>query len=397
MQGNIYTREKCTQCKTTLKYTKGKGCICPEHYRETGQIARTMYVWFPGKIHVNFQDIDKAEQFLNELRVKKGRDKERFDPEDFRTAKPNAFVTLVPGYLAEKKKLTSYKKIARYLNEASAHFGDRILREIRWGDIRDYVFSIRKQKGGEELSDKTRVNILSQLHDFWMWALEREVITLAEMPAFKKLNCDLGYRKITTWEIQEKVLDQIHKNTFHFNPKVWLAVDMLATYVEIRPDDIRRLRECDYANGYIELLRPTKKKGKKKIIRLCEDHVQLWESLMDDIPSETKFFRHAKTMRNKPAGTPFGINYLHDVWDAAAKEVGLVGVPLYPGTKHTTATETTKLVGRKKSQEASGLTSKAFDRYNQALTDGAFEVVSQIRRAKKADVLPFKKQKEGNE
>lgn len=77
-------------------------------------------------------------------------------------------------------------------------------------------------------------------------------------------------------------------------------------------------------------------------------------------------------------------------WVKACEQIGLVGVPLYPSTKHTTATETAKLMGSDKARNASGLSNKAFDRYCQVENNGAFEVVTEIRKVKKKSVvLPF--------
>jgi len=99
------------------------------------------------------------------------------------------------------------------------------------------------------------------------------------------------------------------------------------------------------------------------------------------------FFRDAKT------GKVIGKNNLSKWWNRGCALLDLEGVPLYPGTKHSTATETAKLLGAEKARNASGLTNKAFDRYCQTEDDGAYEVVTAIRR-KKADVLPLKKKAE---
>jgi hypothetical protein len=36
-------------------------------------------------------------------------------------------------------------------------------------------------------------------------------------------------------------------------------------------------------------------------------------------------------------------------------------------------------------------TNKAFERYNQAINEGAFEIFSKVRKVKKGEVVPFKK------
>ena len=68
-------------------------------------------------------------------------------------------------------------------------------------------------------------------------------------------------------------------------------------------------------------------------------------------------------------------------------------MPLYPGTKHTTATETAKLLGADKARGASGLTNKAFDRYCPVEGDETFEVVTAIRK-QMGQVIPLKRKTE---
>lgn len=79
----------------------------------------------------------------------------------------------------------------------------------------------------------------------------------------------------------------------------------------------------------------------------------------------------------------------------ACEEIGLGGVPLYPGTRHTTVTETARMLGSEEAKKASGhRTNKAFERYNQAINDGAYQVVSKIRAKMTGKVIPLKKKEQ---
>jgi hypothetical protein len=51
-------------------------------------------------------------------------------------------------------------------------------------------------------------------------------------------------------------------------------------------------------------------------------------------------------------------------------------------------------LGTDKALDASGLTNKAFERYCQVQNDGAYEVITAIKKAKMATVLPMKKRPE---
>jgi hypothetical protein len=387
MEGGIYTREKCPKCGKSLKHIDGrKGCFCPTH---PDIRASSFIVKFPGGIYQRHKSYEGAAQSLNYLRHEKGSRKSCFNPDDYRSVKPNSFSALKEKYLARKTDRVTYKKIERIINLASGYFGPMNVREITGADIEDYLYSI---KG---ISEKTRSNHCTQLHNFWFWCLARgNIITLAEMPTFPKIDYELGYRKITTWEIQESVIAKVKEISYHINPKIWFGIDMLANYTSLRPDDLRRISEGSLDNnGWLTIHNPTKKKNKFKYIKLHPDHVEEWRNIQLKYPamSGVPFFRHISGIGGSRPNEIFGDKYLYKYWDKGCKEVGLIGVPLYPGTKHTTATETAKYMGTDKAKNASGLTNKAFERYCQVENTDAFEVVTEIRKRKKGKIMAFKK------
>ena len=67
----------------------------------------------------------------------------------------------------------------------------------------------------------------------------------------------------------------------------------------------------------------------------------------------------------------------------ACDALGVKDVPLYPGTKHTTASETAKAFGSDTALKMSGLSNKAFKRYCQVENSDNLEVISEIRTIKK--------------
>jgi len=392
MEGGIYTREKCSVCGKTLRHDGGKhGCFCPDHSKIG---ARTFIVKFPPNLYQTFTQYEKASQSLNYLRHEKGTRKQRFNPDDYKSIKPNSFAALKDKYLARKTDKASYRVICQIINRANETLGYINVREITGADIEDYLVGIAG------ISEKTRFNHMTQLRNFWKWCLKRgNIITLAEMPSFPDIDYTLGYRKITDWETQEKVLNKLKEITSH-NPKIWFGIDMLATYTSLRPDDLRRLREESLdTNGWLTIYNPTKKKNKFKTIRLHPDHVALWRQYQEKYPAvpTMPFFRHAPGIKNCKPDKLFNRKYLYAWWNNAAEEIGLKGVPLYPGTKHTTATETAKLLGADKAKVASGLTNKAFDRYCQVEGDGSYEVITAIRTKKKAEVIQLFRSAKGIE
>lgn len=387
MQGQIITRQKCCMCgKSLVHVEKRRGCFCPDH----PAIAATNFVVrFPGGIYQNHTSYEAAAQALNYLRHEKGSRQNKFDPEDYKSARPNSFAALATKYLERKKTLVSYGKICFHINTAIPVLGHMNVREINGAHIEDYLFGL------EGISEKTRFNHMTQLRDFWKWCLRRGVINLAEMPIFPEIKYELGRRKITDWETQEKVLAKVKEVTYEMNPKIWLAIDMLATYTALRPGDLRRVYENSLdEHGILTIHNPTKLKNKFKTVRLCSDHINEWRSIQKKYPAmpNVLFFRHVSGFSGIKAGEGFGINILTKWWKKACLEVGLDGVPLYPGTKHTTATETAKRYGTEKALAASGLTNKAFNRYCDVERNDVFDVVTAIRKDKKiAKVVPLRK------
>ena len=225
------------------------------------------------------------------------------------------------------------------------------------------------------------------------------MLTLAEYPKFPKITYELGRRKIITWKIQEQVLDKVKEISYHKNPKVWFGMELLATYTALRPDDLRRVYENSLdASGFLTIHNPTKRKNKFKVVRLHPENVEIWMELSKAYPAmpDIPFFRHPGRVRGTTKSCIiFGPRHLSDWWNRACDLLGIKGVPLYPGTKHTTATETAKLLGSDRAKNASGLTNKAFDRYCQVESSDAFEVVTEIRRKKKGEVIPIRRREEG--
>ncbi|WDP88584.1 MAG: hypothetical protein HUN04_02030 [Desulfobacter sp.] len=76
------------------------------------------------------------------------------------------------------------------------------------------------------------------------------------------------------------------------------------------------------------------------------------------------FFRHVKSKQGTVAGKQFGPKYFKVWWDKACKNLGIEGVDLYGGTKHSTVTALGQVMTPEQIQRgATGHTSDAFKRY----------------------------------
>lgn len=386
MKGNITTRERCFVCKSNLIHSdKRNGCFCPEH-PQVG--ATTFIVRFGSDIYRRFKNYQQAAQFLTGLRYKTGEGS--FDPNDYRNDKPYGFRNLSERYLKKKEKRKSFSNIRNYIKVAQKHFSDTNIKHINSADIDEFLFDI------PNISEKTRANYKSTLSDFWTQVKKWRIITLAELPDFTEIEIDvqLGYRTFTTWEEQGRILDKIKEMAV--SPKQWFGIELLSVYTKLRPQDLLKLTEGDIEldPGMLYIHYPTKKKNQLLTVRLAPEHVEIFWKLKQMYPAlpNVKFFRHIPGVAGVANGAPFGQNYFYRTWITACKELGIDGLDLYGGTRHTTTTEIAKLEGKDAAKKHSGhRTNKAFDRYCQMDERESAEMAQLvIKRRTHTDVLEFK-------
>ena len=373
MKGYIGTREKCAICKGKLIHEeKRKGCFCPDH-PEAG--ATTFYVKFGKDIYRRFKDYDLASRFLTGLRFKN--DEGTFDLRDYKKNNPLGFENLAVKWLEYKASVgidpRTLQYLSNFIQKAIAKWGNRNIKEISDGDIEDLIFDknwITPQ--GKTPSLKTRNNMKSCLHDFWSWAVKREKRngkSLIAMPEFPAISFELGWRNITDIEHQIKILDEIKRISWVINPKIWLGIKMLSTYLNIRPGELRRIKERDInlESGIIVIKKPKEKlAGEGKYIFLDDEDIDLIRSMPRGLP-DMFFFRHNKGLSGLKAGAPFGPKYFNTWWARACKNIGIEGVGLYGGTRHTTATALGQVLTPEEIKRGGtgSKTNKAFDRYFQ--------------------------------
>ncbi|MFK4765153.1 tyrosine-type recombinase/integrase [Desulfobaculum sp. SPO524] len=375
MTGEIYSREKCPLCGGRLVHDpRRNGLFCQEHPKQHAQ--KSFYVKFGREVNRHFSTYEKALYFLNGLRFKTYEG--TFDADDYQSGAPHAFTTLADAFLREKKHLKSYRSVRNHMTKAKAYFGDMNIKEIKRRHIRKFLFSLK-------VSDKTRFNYRSTLHHFFVsFLVDEEYIKLSDVPRFPSIDYELGYRNIVDIPTQNEIVEQVRENTWDLNPKIWLGIDILRTYISLRPDDLRRLTEedVDARGGYLLIWRPTKTRGKfkRKTVVLMPDHVELIREMKKTFTAmpHLPFFRwHGGEGNNTRAGQPFGPKVFYKYWRKACSDIGVPNVDLYGGTRHSTTTALSLEVGRDSAKVATDHgTNKAFDRYCQA------ENVEAIRMSK---------------
>ena len=339
--------------------TKGKLCMKGRIYpTKDGYIVRfgrNLSKWFKHGI--------EAERFLNGLRYET--DKGTFDQRDYYSTKPLSFNNLDDKWLAKKKKTIkskSFNNLNNYMNRAKNEWEDTNIKAIGFAEIED-LFDVQ-----DDISDKTKANMKSCLHNFLTWVLEREYITVDQFPRFPEIKYVLGYRNTTDIETQQAILNEIKRNTFKINSKIWFGINLLSKNIDVRPNEIRTILELEISpkSGLITIPGERTKDGNPKHILLDDEDIEFLNSIPRGLP-HLPFFRHVKGIKGCKAGEIFGKKYFYKNWKKACSNLGIDWLDLYGGTKHTTATalgehhtpeEVIKFTGHR--------TNKAFERYFQA-------------------------------
>lgn len=362
-----------------------RGLFCPTHSEQ--RASRLFTVQFGRILRKRFSDFREAERFLDGLRYEV--DKGTFDPRDYSAKKPLSFTLLSTQWLERKQqevKPGSYKNLQAFIVRAQKYFQDRNVKNIQYAELEDFFSS-------QKIANKTKSNLRSCLHSFWIWILNRKVISKSDFPDFPVISFELGWRKTVDKVIQQAILDEVKRISFDTNPRIWLAVKWLSTYISIRPNELINIKEehLERRNGLI--LIPHPKEKRPKIIPLIDEDLELLKSFPPSFP-KLFFFRHEKTKGRSRAGCRFGDGFLYDWWKRACKNLGIEGVDLYGGTRHSSAIALTNFATPEQIKRATmHATNSAFERYYQ-VTVSEVKSVYQATRCDTA-VIPKKKSSKG--
>lgn len=338
-----------------------QGLHCPYHPEQ--RAVRLFTVQFGRSLRKRFSDYPSAERFLDGLRYEV--DRGSFDSRDYCSGNPLSFTALSNRWLLKKQgkvKPRTHSLLMNYIKTAQQFFGDMNVKSIHYSHLEDFLDSLT-------CSDKTKSNYLSCLHSFYTWLVKSREINLAQMPEFPAVRYELAYRKTVSKETQQAVLDRLKEISFHVSPKIWLGIKWLSTYISIRPEELRSLKEehIDLDQGVILIPHP-KEKRPKLVPLLPEDIQQLL-----DIPkglSEQYFFRHSAGVSGVAADKPFGLKLFYKWWKRACADLGIEGVDLYGGTRHSSVVDLRHYATPEQIKHATmHTTNAAFERYYQVSRD----------------------------
>jgi len=369
MRGGIYSYQKCSICGNSFSYNNRRGglfCDKDQDQKATGEFI----VRFGRKVRKRFKTFEQAERFLTGLRYEV--DRGTFDHRDYQTGNPLGFSALANQWLAIKiqdVKPSSFRNLQRYINAAIDSWGNRNIKEIGFAEIEDFLFS-------QQVSNKTKSNIRSCLHTLWKWLLHRRVIKLSQFPEFPVVKYNLGYRKIVDKDTQIAILDEIKRISYDREPKIWLGIKWLCTYISIRPGELLKVQEQDVNTKMGCFLIKHSKEGKEKLVPMLDIDKALINKLPIGMP-ELSFFRHNSKVRGCRPGQPFGEKYLYKWWKKACENLGVEGVDLYGGTRHSSVTALKDMLTPEQIKTGTmHSTNKAFERYFQRNSQDSIDVYS---------------------
>jgi integrase len=271
-----------------------------------------------------------AEYFLNHLIVEEHEGS--LDARDYQKDNPLGFSNLAKHWLRVREgQVRCFRNLKSHMDKASDFFGSRNVKEIGYGELEDFLASLPPG-----LSGKTKANILATLHSFLVWVARRERGRGYQVPEFPEAKFILGWRNTVDKETQTAIIEEVKRISYHINPRIWIGIKWLSTYVAIRPIELINIKEGDFDLGLGVVNVKHNKVDKPKIVPMLEEDIELVRSFGKALPS-LYFFRHASRK-----GLPlkkryrFGKDYLYSWWKSACKNLRIEGVDLYGGTRHST-------------------------------------------------------------
>lgn len=293
-------------------------------------------------------------------------DEHTFDARDYRKDNPLSFTNISEKWKemkAEKVRPHSLQSIKNHLDKAQAYFRDENVKTVDYASLEDFFMSLT-------VGEKTKYNIKATLHSLFAWLKKRKIVS--EIPEFPEIEFELGYRKTVDKDVQGQILDEVWRIADH---RVWLGIRFLATYISLRPMELMNVKweNIDLINGYIYIPHPKEKKY--KAVPILPEDVVLLSSFPRELPGMFVFGGKVR----------YGENRFYKTWKRACANLGIGGVDLYGGTRHSSARALRKYFSPEQIKRATMHSSNAaFERYFCMESD---DVRSMYRRS--ADIIPM--------
>jgi hypothetical protein len=353
MKGNIYVTHKCS-CGGNYQYLEHRGgCFCKEcdHRAEYG----FMVSFGGGKKRL--QKRFKYDFYLAQRQLTRWRSEEddgTFDYRDYRASRPLSFKTVAEQWLEWKRTKVSYHTWYSYKANASRairYFGDVNIKSINEGTLDDFLEAYR-----DKLSGKTLHHTKSILHQIFKWACRHD--KKIPMPDFPTVGYESEYKKIIDIDTQQAVVAELQRIA---PAKVWWGIKILSENPRVRPGELRNIKHSDILDGVIHIRKTKERVGKGKFILLEPDDIAFLRSLPPTI-GDVDFFLHET---GSWMGKKYSCEYFNKWWKKACSNLGVTGVCVYAGTKHSTVTAVSKILSPEQIRRGGTghSTGSSFERY----------------------------------
>lgn len=283
----------------------------------------------------------------------------QFDARDYQVkGRPLAFDRLAEEWLDIKRpnmKPGGWQSIKAIMAHAQRQWGQANIKSIRYAQIEDFLH-------GLDLAKKTKHNILTTLKQFWGWAAKRyDIPMIEEWPELGKI--EMALRKTIDLNSQNAIINDIKE---HEPYRTWLCIKWLATYIKVRPSEMLSITEKNIDREHGGVLVLDTKEREPKMFPLTDEDLAIVRGLPLAFNPDTPFFRHDGRRGHTRAGGRFSRQMLWATWKRACARLGIEGVDLYGGTKHSTASGMRSFFTYEEVRKMTGhTTNKAFDRYIQ--------------------------------
>lgn len=349
--------------KGSVKFYEGRGWVV-QYYDPKGK----------KRIFKAFRQEDDARIFQASLNV---RAKEGIlDARDYAKDNPLGFMTQAERWLdVQAENVKDIRHLRHRMNVAISYFGKQNVKEIGYANLEDYL-SRGIPKG---LAGKTKHDYITTLKTFWRWLGKRERDRGLVIPDFPEVKFTLGWRQTVDRETQTAILNEVRRISFDRNPRIWFGIFLLANFPKVRPGELIQIKEGDIDRRTGEVWIRHTKEGKEKRIYLLQADLEFIRALPQGVPA-LPFFRHAK-LSGVTEGTQFADGFLLRWWNHACRNLGIKGVGLYGGTKHSTVTAAREFMTPEEIRRyvTEHQTNAAFDRYLQVDAQKQREASGRIR------------------
>jgi hypothetical protein len=365
--GGIYSDDKCPICRDSYVDDLKAALRCPVHPQH---VAERFKVKLRGTT-ARFDDYGEASRHLKAVRegvIQAGSLKISLGHvQDAFLEWKRDLVRL--GKLNQETVVTynnRLRRIVEYIGVAHDASG------VTYKDVHGFLYKA-------DFSPKSTYDSYTIFREMMNWSSDMgEVTSLPKWPPYDfSLEHDMKRRKVVDKDTQTRILHAIYLAEWNRRPRLYLGIRFLATYINIRPRELLAVQELDYnrKEKYL-VIRHSKTSRTPKIVRLVPQDI----ALLDELPrgfASMPLFRHDVPDYGVRAGERFGQAAFYRAWKRACKRLGIEGVDLYGGTRHSSAVALYKEAGvsPEEIQKATGhKSSVAFTRYFKLDIDDVVEI-----------------------